>query len=294
MNVFVWGTGKGSVLAQKVCREYGWEISGYIDNDTEKQGKQKDNVDILSPADFLERFGRKECILIGTAVKEVCAQAQAYGSHIIPWESVIKLFHNIPIPKPYPFETRPLQEENLCNCVLLPDRTKLLSEIAAKEHKPVMAEIGVAFGDFSHQILSICKPRKLYLIDAWEGERYAEGLKAVNSKFEKQITDGQVTVLQGYSTVQLKGLPDDELDWAYIDTVHDYDTTFQELMLCDRKVRTGGYICGHDYTKYNVYSRLDYGVYDAVNRFAVEYKYEFLYLTMEPDGLHSFCLRKMI
>lgn len=81
-------------------------------------------------------------------------------------------------------------------------------------------------------------------------------------------------------------------DVAYIDTVHDYETTWQELMLCKDKVKNDGYIAGHDYVKYNHQSRLDYGVYDAVNRFAVECGYEFIYITMEKEGLHSFCLRK--
>ena len=83
------------------------------------------------------------------------------------------------------------------------------------------------------------------------------------------------------------------LDIVYIDTDHTYETTWKELLICSKKVKVNGFICGHDYTKYNCFSRLDYGIYDAVNRFCVEYDYELCYLTMEKEGFHSYALRKI-
>ena len=156
-----------------------------------------------------------------------------------------------------------------------------------------MAEIGVAFGDFSEEILTICAPQKLYLIDCWDSERFGAGASLVREKFHQEIAEGIVEIWQGYSTEKMAEFDDGELDWAYIDTVHDYEITKQELELCAAKVKDGGYICGHDYAKFNVYSRIDYGVYDAVNEFAVNNEWEFVYLTMEKHGLQSFCLRKI-
>lgn len=292
MNVTIWGTGKGSAQAKRICREYGWNIIAYIDNDTEKQGSKKDGIDIISPEIFRIRYGTKECIIVGTAIEEVQKQAEMYSSHVITWQVLQKFCRGSQ--KDPQYESMLLQERNLCNCVLLPDRKKMLLALAEKTKSMIMAEIGVAFGEFSQQIFQICRPIKLYLIDAWEGERFAHGYEEVMSSFKNQIKDGQVEICRGYSTDQLDKLQSEELDWAYIDTVHDYETTYQELILCSQKVKREGYICGHDYTKYNTHSRLDYGVYDAVNRFAVEFEYEFLYLTMESDGLHSFCLRKIL
>ena len=157
-----------------------------------------------------------------------------------------------------------------------------------------MIELGVAFGEFSEQILRMCTPKKLYLVDCWDDERYVKGKQCVFKKFEQEINTGIVEVLQGFSTQKLEEFKDNELDWAYIDTLHDYKTTKKELELCHKKVKDEGYICGHDYTKFNVYSRIDYGVYDAVNEFAVVYDYEFIYLSLEKNGLQSFCLRKLL
>lgn len=156
-----------------------------------------------------------------------------------------------------------------------------------------MAEIGVAFGNFSQEILKICAPQKLYLIDCWDDERFGAGAACVRDKFQQEIAEGVVEIKQGYSTDKLDEFWDGELDWTYIDTVHDYKTTKKELELCAEKVKDGGYICGHDYAKYNVYSRRDYGVYDAVNEFAVNNGWEFIYLTMEKHGLQSFCLKRI-
>lgn len=82
-------------------------------------------------------------------------------------------------------------------------------------------------------------------------------------------------------------------NWIYIDTVHDnYEITKRELELSDKIVAPKGYICGHDYAKYDVGARQDYCIYDAVNEFAVNYGYEFLWLTLQEHGLNSFCLRR--
>ncbi len=118
------------------------------------------------------------------------------------------------------------------------------------------------------------------------GKRYSIGLKVVESNLANQIKEG-------YSFETLKQFEDSFLDIVYIDTDHTYETTWKELLICSKKVKVNGFICGHDYTKYNCFSRLDYGIYDAVNRFCVEYDYELCYLTMEKEGFHSYALRKI-
>lgn len=192
-----------------------------------------------------------------------------------------------------PYPEIQMNDENIQNCKLIKDRVTMLSCLVNESADWKMAEIGVAFGDFSEQILKICLPKKLYLIDCWDDKRFGAGAALVREKFQQEIAEGRVEIRQGYSTEKLAEFADGELDWVYIDTVHDYETTKKELELCAEKVKAGGYICGHDYMKFNVYLRYDYGVYDAVNEFAVNNGWEFIYLTMEKHGLQSFCLRKI-
>ena len=56
------------------------------------------------------------------------------------------------------------------------------------------AEIGVAFGNYSTKIMSICKLQKLYLIDAWQEFRYEAGYNKNVEKFKNEINTGVVEV----------------------------------------------------------------------------------------------------
>ena len=96
----------------------------------------------------------------------------------------------------------------------------------------VCAEVGVAFGDYSAEIIARTTPSKLYLVDAWGSAR--------------------VEIRRGFSTVVLAALPDDHLDWVYIDTNHSFETTMAELTLCDRKVKADGLVAGHDFCTGNL------------------------------------------
>jgi len=121
-----------------------------------------------------------------------------------------------------------------------------------------LAEIGVHIGDFSAVILDAVEPARLHLIDPWhyEGdEQYKESFyggaggksqtamdrrhKRVCDRFAAQIERGQVEVHRAFSTDALAAMPDDSLDWVYIDGNH--------LRLALRKTRPGGYITGDDY-----------------------------------------------
>jgi len=292
MKVYVWGTGKGSEIAHNVCRGYEWDIVEYIDNDEEKQGKEFHSKKVISPETFEFKDHREICIMIATAAKEVEEQALKLSKCVINWKNLC--FMNRALQGAPDYFSPRLQESNLKKSRILSGREELLKEVAKlSDRRLVMAEIGVADGDFSEKILELCSPKELHLIDAWDSERFEKGYEKVKNRFEEQITSGIVKIHRGFSTDRLLDFEDKELDFAYIDTVHDYDTTWQELLLCNKKVKDDGFICGHDYTKFNVYSGCYYGVYDAVNRFSVEYHYELLFLTLEPDGLQSFCLRKI-
>ena len=291
MEIIVWGTAEKGKAVKKICDSRSWKIKAYVDNDEAKQGGSLDGVPILSPSDLAFLSDDDIQIWIATGAEEVYAQAKGITSNVLAWKYIQAILQSETERPPFP-EVQ-LLEENLKGCELLNVRSNMLKKFVPASHNWKMVEIGVAFGEFSEEILKVCSPQKLYLIDCWDNERFGAGAALVKDKFQQQIAEGIVEIRQGYSTEKMAEFADKELDLAYIDTVHDYETTKKELELCAEKVKEGGYICGHDYAKYNVYSRLDYGVYDAVNEFAVNNGWEFVYLTMEKDGLQSFCLRKI-
>ncbi|MFQ5352909.1 MAG: class I SAM-dependent methyltransferase, partial [Candidatus Binatia bacterium] len=153
-----------------------------------------------------------------------------------------------------------LRGRHLDECKLLVDRYELLSRLPKNG---VCAEIGAAFGDYTGEILARAEPARLHLIDAWESERYREGLSRIEDRFAEQISAGQVLINRGLSTECLAGFDDAYFDWVYIDTSHAYKTTWEELCLCDAKVKPGGRILGHDFCTGNVVKPVPYGVIEA-------------------------------
>lgn len=287
-DIIIWGAGSRGKGLMKACVQDGRTVRAFVDNDRKKWGKKIENISILSPVELSEPILSNAQIWIATAAPEVYRQALGINENVIEWNLVecFMMRRHIMYPK------ISVKDRNLKNCKVLEDRITFLHKLEREARNWKMAEVGVAFGDYSEQIIKICNPKKLYLIDLW-GTGYEDGFASVSERFENEIREGRIEIRRGYSIDQLQSFPDGELDFAYIDTVHDYETTKMELELCDKKVKNGGYICGHDYTGYNMYGGAYYGVYDAVNEFAVDFDYEFLYLTLEWHGLQTFALRKL-
>lgn len=293
MKVVIWGAGKGYKKAEEVCKAMGWEILFAVDSDPEKCGKLIGEIQIKSP-DSINNTDGYDLVMIGTASKDVNAKIYDITSSVIDWNAINKIHLGIVAFDDSHADVE-LREENVANCRVLSSRLVLLDKLkdAYEDNEIIAAEIGVAFGDYSQEILKRCNPKKLFLIDVWESERYGKGRITVENKFAEEIASGKIELLQGYSTQMLNNLEDESLDIAYIDTAHTYDVTWNELLLCAKKVKKNGYICGHDYVNISPVSRLQYGVVEAVNKFCVEYNYEMAYITMETLGYHSFALRKM-
>src|SRR4051812_43834381 len=65
---------------------------------------------------------------------------------------------------------------------VLPGRAELL---ALLPHGGVVAEVGVAFGEFSRQIMDVCAPRTLYLVDLWDPAEPRYGSPALETTRER-------------------------------------------------------------------------------------------------------------
>lgn len=183
-----------------------------------------------------------------------------------------------------------LEAKHLAGTLVLPTREDLLDRMPAGA---VVAEIGVAYGDFTTEILTRAKPRKLHLIDMWAGDRYGPGGQNVADKFRAAIEDGTITINQGRSVEVLRDMPDQYFDWVYIDTDHSYHLTARELKFCLTKVKPDGRILGHDFTSGNVITPVPYGVIEACHEFCKNFDWRYEYLTLEPHGHFSFCLKRI-
>ena len=86
----------------------------------------------------------------------------------------------------------PLLIKHIENCQMITNRTKLL-ELLPKNG--VVAELDVATGCFSSDILDYNKPKQLHLIDIWGSDRYNEGLlDNIKKMFSQEIMSEEARI----------------------------------------------------------------------------------------------------
>ena len=87
--------------------------------------------------------------------------------------------------------------------------------------------------------------------------------------------------------------PDPLLSWIYVDASHAFHSFARDLTACLPKVLPGGFIAGHDYTRWKVgtHQVVRYGVIEAVNSFCNRHSLPLTYLTAEASRHLSFAIR---
>lgn len=162
----------------------------------------------------------------------------------------------------------------------------------------VIAEIGVFRGDFSKFIHKNLNPKELYLIDIFEGHMGSGDKNGENMVFVQLETEfvklknyfekeQNVHIKKIKSFEFLRQIEKDFFDVIYVDADHEYNSVKQELDLALDKVKTNGFICGHDYV-----SPRFAGVVKAVNEFCEKNNLVLNYIT--KDKCPSYCIRKTI
>lgn len=118
------------------------------------------------------------------------------------------------------------------------------------------AEVGVAAGDYSEVICRANPQMKVYGIDPYAP---LEGYKdyARRSTFEKFHTEAKARLapcnnyvfIYKTSMDAIKDFADNSLDFVYIDANHEEPFITQDITEWYKKVRSGGILAGHDYSR---------------------------------------------
>jgi len=130
------------------------------------------------------------------------------------------------------------------------------------------AEIGCLKGEFS-KFLSTQYKGIVLSIDSFVGEANIPNDPLTEDECRKNLLDTNCQLIKGDSIEVASRIPDESLDWVYIDADHSYKSVKADLEAWFPKVRKGGIISGHDYVNYN-----DFGVIEAVDEFCAKYKYK--------------------
>lgn len=130
------------------------------------------------------------------------------------------------------------------------------------------AEVGVADGRFSEEMLRQIPNLRLRCVDPWKPyrgntrggpESQHDGNYAVaRQRFAPY--GQQVTMVRALSMDAVRDVPDASLDFVYLDGNHAYDYLMTDLIEWSKRVRPGGIVSGHDC----YYFRGDAGVVQAV------------------------------
>lgn len=160
----------------------------------------------------------------------------------------------------------------------------------------VAAEVGVATGDFSKEIIARNLPGELHLIDPWihwDQDDYSTDpenvpqqendsrYQAILDMFADRIAAGAVHVHRDYSVPAATRFSDRHFDWVFVDAMHTYEAVLADLRAWAPKVKDGGFLMGHDYANHPYALEMGFGVVEAVDQFVRESEWDLHFLTLE-------------
>ena len=198
----------------------------------------------------------------------------------------------------------PLSMDHLRNCRVLPDRTDILRYLPKDI---VFVEIGVALGDFTARVLDICAVKHFVGIDIFTMHNYPDSWGGrvgqvlgeldhrtfYERRFAREIATGRMTVLEGNSHTRLEELADRSVDVFYVDADHAYAAVKAELAVVRRKIVPGGIIILNDYTLFDQFRMMPYGVIPAAHEFMIEHRWEMVFLALHPEMFCDIAIREM-
>jgi len=93
---------------------------------------------------------------------------------------------------------------------------------------------------------------KLLCIDPWAPYRAnsVEKMEATYQHAKEQLAPFDATLIRKTSMDAVKDIPDESLDFVYIDAMHEFDPVILDIIHWAPKVRPGGIVSGHDYCWY--------------------------------------------
>jgi len=157
--------------------------------------------------------------------------------------------------------------------------TEILKRIKGRENVKG-AEIGVMKGETAQHLLMQPNVDEYWCIDIWEYDQdYADTSKHATrfsseyhernlSTFLKMAANypRNVRILTMASEEAALYIPPDYLDFVFIDGNHSYKYIKEDIMLWLPRIKSGGFLGGHDY-----HDQIRFGVKRAVNEIFVDH-----------------------
>lgn len=151
--------------------------------------------------------------------------------------------------------------------------TRLIQQLG--DRPLVGAEIGVWQGFNANILLDALPNIKLFMVDSWDIgggttmkgralEQWQQACAAAELVASRYPSRGLIRKQTSQSAAA--DIPDNFLDFVFIDADHGYESVCNDLRLWWPKVKSAGLFAGHDYGHRR--NRTDFGVKHAVDEFA--------------------------
>lgn len=167
----------------------------------------------------------------------------------------------------------------------------------------VGVEVGVYRGGFSSYILKHWDG-VLHLVDPWEYQPDKRDMlntpdapdneRLTRMAMQDHLANGRCVIHKAYSTTCAALWPEgQQVDWVYIDALHDYESCLDDLRAWAPIVKPGGALCGHDYLDHPPGGETDFGVVSAVRDWCTANGYDVGrdVLTTTEDGYPSWVIK---
>jgi len=143
------------------------------------------------------------------------------------------------------------------------------------------AEIGVRKGEFSQHLCHAVPNLELTCVDLWDAYYHfdAKSAAAHHKEARERLARYRVNLVKKLSRQAAFDVPDESLDFVYIDADHRFDFVMEDLIAWGRKVRSGGIISGHDYYRFR-----NAGVVQAVDLYTRMHGIEEWFITDEKEA----------
>jgi SAM-dependent methyltransferase len=175
-----------------------------------------------------------------------------------------------------------LTEEHVRGAQIFSDRHKMIEGLSLPRENPVICEIGVALGDFTDVMIRKFKPSKFVAFDTYNlhacpmiwgqpSTVVLKGMTHLDFYKDRFAEHGEVMAHEvGNCHETLAAYPDETFDLIYIDAGHEYADVKIDALNAARKLKPDGIIIFNDYTVFDHYANIHYGVVRAANELIVQ------------------------
>jgi SAM-dependent methyltransferase len=172
-----------------------------------------------------------------------------------------------------------------------------------------IAELGVAFGNFSEFLIKTLEPEQFFAFDTF-GLHHVPILWRKQSKevfgdmthreyYAKRFSKSSAPVVieEGDASTNLLKYPDKHFDMIYVDAAHDYRSVKRDAEISKQKLKDDGILIFNDYIMFDHYGVTDpnadvwYGIVQVVNQLVVYDDFEVIGFALSKNMFCDIALR---